>query len=70
MLVEFEYWLPEDEDNYAGYEDGKMMFIVDWRDGELCMVDDFTGGNPDEIPDEIRDMAEKEAYKYLGVKKN
>ncbi len=57
VLVEFEYWMPEDEDNYAGYEDGKMLFIIDRRDGELCEVDDFTNDRPEEIPDEAREEA-------------
>lgn len=70
VLVEFEYWMPEDEDNYAGYEEGKMLFIIDKRDGELCEVDDFTNGRPEEISDEAREEAEKEAYKFLGIKKN
>ena len=70
VLVEFEYWMPEDEDNYAGYEDGKMLFIIDKCDGELCEVDDFTNGCPEEIPDEARDEAKKEAYNFLGIKES
>ena len=70
VLVEFEYWMPEDEDNYAGYEDGKMLFVIDRRDGELCEVDDFTNGRPEEISDVAREEAEKEAYKFLGIKKS
>ena len=70
VLVEFEYWMPEDEDNYAGYEDGKMLFIIDKCDGELCEVDDFTNGRPEEIPDEAREEAKKEAYNFLGIKES
>lgn len=64
VYVKFEYWLPEDEDYEAGYEDGEIIFIIDRDDGSLCNIDLFNGDYPNEVRDEI----ETAAYKYLGVK--
>lgn len=61
--MEFDYWMPEDEEYEAGYEEGKAMFIIDKNDGSLCNMD-VCG----DYPDEAVERAKKEAYKYLGVK--
>jgi len=63
VYAEFEYWLPEDEDYDAGYEDGKIMFIICKDDGCLCGLDKFS----ETYPDEVYDKVEKEAYDFAGV---
>lgn len=63
VYVEFDYWMPKDEEYEAGYEEGKAMFIIDKNDGSLCNMD-VCG----DYPDEAVERAKKEAYKYLGVK--
>ena len=67
VLVEFEYWMPEDEDNYAGYEDGQMMFIIDRDNGDMCNIDLFNNGGEFSYPDGVRELVEDAAYKYLGI---
>ena len=69
VLVEFEYWMPEDEDYYAGYRDGEMLFIINNSDGKLIDVDDFTNGHYEEISEIAREEAEKAAYNFIGIKK-
>ena len=67
VYVEFEYWAPEDEDNYAGYEDGQMMFIIDRDNGDMCNIDLFNNGGEFSYPDGVRELVEDAAYKYLGI---
>lgn len=63
VYVEFEYWAPADADYEAGYDDGKVLFIIDKNDGSLCNVDYFECNYPDNVYDEV----ENAAYKYLGI---
>ena len=67
VYVEFEYWAPEDEDNYAGYEDGQMMFIIDRDNGDMCNIDLLNNEGEFPYPDGVRELVEDAAYKYLGI---
>lgn len=64
VYVEFEYWMPEDDEYDAGYEDGKMMLIIDNDDGALCNIDFFEG----DYDWDVKNFVKAEAYKYLGLK--
>lgn len=67
VLVEFKFWKDEDEDNYAGYEDGQIMYIID-TDGWQCNVDFFDyNGRALELPKEVYEGARDAAFKYVGV---
>ena len=59
VYVEFEYWAEEDEDNYAGYEDGKILFLIDRDDKSIVDLDRFSNDYPDEVEDKARDEAIK-----------
>ena len=63
VYVTFEHWMPEDDDNYAGYEDGQAMFIIDQDDGSLCNVDFFDR----DYPQEVQDFVMEAAYKHIGA---
>ena len=58
--VEFEYWHEEDE-YPEGYEDGKIMFIIDTSDNKVIDSDTFS----EDIPDDVFERARKEALKYI-----
>ena len=59
IYVEFEYW---HEDEYPeGYEEGKIMFIVDTSDNKIIDSDTFS----EDIPDDVFERAREEALKYI-----
>ncbi len=60
IYVEFEYWHEEDE-YPEGYEDGKIMFIIDTSDNTVIDSDTFS----EDIPDEVFERARKEALNYI-----
>lgn len=60
IYVEFEYWHEEDE-YPEGYEDGKIMFIIDTSDNKIIDSDTFS----EDIPDEVFKRAREEALKYI-----
>ena len=64
VYVEFEYWAEEDEDNYAGYEEGQTMFIIDRDDGSICGIDKFRNDYPDDVLDFVKGVA----CEHIGVK--
>ena len=59
--MEFEYWCEEDEEYDAGYEDGKIMFIIDTEDNKIIDSDTFSK----DIPDDVFERAREEALKYI-----
>jgi hypothetical protein len=61
IYVEFEYWCEEDEEYDAGYEDGKIMFIIDASDNKIIDSDTFSK----DIPEDVVDRAREEALKYI-----
>ena len=61
VYVEFEYWCEEDEEYDAGYEDGKIMFIIDTSDNKIIDSDTFSK----DIPDDAFERAREEALKYI-----
>ncbi len=61
IYVEFEYWCEEDEEYDAGYEDGKIMFIIDTSDNRIIDTDTFSK----DIPEDVVDRAKEEALKYI-----
>lgn len=61
IYVEFEYWCEEDEEYDAGYEDGKIMFIIDTEDNKIIDSDTFSK----DIPDDVFERAREEALKYI-----
>jgi hypothetical protein len=61
IYVEFEYWCEEDEEYDAGYEDGKIMFIIDTSDNSIIDTDTFS----EDIPEDVVDRAREEALKYI-----
>ena len=61
IYVEFEYWCEEDEEYDAGYEDGKIMFIIDTSDNSIIDTDTFSK----DIPEDVVDRAKEEALKYI-----
>ena len=61
IYVEFEYWCEEDEEYDAGYEDGKIMFIIDTSDNTIIDSDTFS----EDIPDDVFERAREEALKYI-----
>ena len=67
VYVEFEYWAPEDEDYEAGYDDGRMMFIIDKDTGDLCNLDKFNSVSEADYPDGVYEIVEAAAYKHLGI---
>lgn len=58
--MEFEYWHEEDE-YPEGYEDGKIMFIIDTSDDKVIDSDTFS----EDIPDDAFERAREEALKYI-----
>ena len=58
--VEFEYWHEEDE-YPEGYEDGKIMFIIDTSDNQIIDSDTFSK----DIPDDVFECAREAAMKYI-----
>lgn len=60
IYVEFEYWHEEDE-YPEGYEDGKIMFIIDTSDNKVIDSDTFS----EDIPDDVFEQAREEALKYI-----
>lgn len=60
IYVEFEYWHEEDE-YPEGYEDGKIMFIIDTSDNTIIDSDTFS----EDIPDDVFERAREEALKYI-----
>lgn len=60
IYVEFEYWHEEDE-YPEGYEDGKIMFIIDTSDNKVIDSDTFS----EDIPDDVFERAREEALKYI-----
>ena len=60
IYVEFEYWHEEDE-YPEGYEEGKIMFIVDTSDNKIIDSDTFS----EDIPDDVFERAREEALKYI-----
>lgn len=60
IYVEFEYWHEEDE-YPEGYEDGKIMFIIDTSDNKVIDSDTFS----EDIPDDVFELARKEALNYI-----
>ena len=67
VYVEFEFWAPEDDDYEAGYDDGRMMFIIDKDNGNLCNVDKFNSVSGADYPDGVYEIVEDAAYKHIGV---
>ena len=67
VYVEFEFWAPEDDDYEAGYDDGRMMFIIDKDNGNLCNVDKFNRVSGADYPDGVYEIVEDAAYKHIGV---
>ena len=61
IYVEFEYWCEEDEEYDAGYEDGKIMFIIDTSDDRIVDTDTFSK----DIPEDVVDRAREKALKYI-----
>lgn len=66
VLVEFEYWCDEDEEYEAGYDDGKILFIIDKRDGEVEEYDEFSN----DYPEDIFEKAKAKAIEYVKSSNN